>query len=228
MNDVPKLIIFDLFDTILDKEWFDYDKLLDCLYDRYFGAFDREILTEWASEFRRNNMLDRNTTNKETSFTDQLMYYEIKSGIRYPEEYESIEWELFRICRGEKVGRHVPEILDYLKSKGYSLAILSNSIFSSKCLTKYLETFGLSQYFDMIYSSADLKMRKPSPLVFNRVCTDFKVNPRDTWFIGNNREKDYQGAKNAGLKAVYYNRLGNECEGYSVSDLIELKTIMGR
>lgn len=35
MAKTPDLVIFDLFDTILDKEWFDYDRVLEYLHDRY-------------------------------------------------------------------------------------------------------------------------------------------------------------------------------------------------
>lgn len=227
MTKTSKLIIFDLFDTILDKVWFDYDKVLDCLHDRYFGTFEKESVCGWASEFRRENMLDRNITNKEVSFIDQLLYFEEKSGIRFPDEYSSIEWDVFNICRSERIGHNVPEILDHLMTKGYFLAILSNSIFSSGCLSKYLESFGLLHYFDKVYSSADLKFRKPSLVVFKRVCDDFEVEPSDAWFVGNNWEKDYIGSKNAGLNAVYYNRLGDQRDGLEVSDLIELKGIVG-
>ncbi|MPM79024.1 hypothetical protein SDC9_126040 [bioreactor metagenome] len=77
-----------------------------------------------------------------------------------------------------------------------------------------------------MYSSADLGIRKPSSLAFLRVCDDFGAIPEDTWFVGNNKEKDVLGAKNAGLKAVYYYRIGDGYDGYRVSDLIELKEII--
>lgn len=226
MAKTPDLVIFDLFDTILDKEWFDYDRVLEYLHDRYFVGFSREEVNNWAMEFRKIRMMDRNVTHKESSFTEQLAYYEEKSGIRYPDDYKSIECEIFRICRKETIGKHVAEVLEYLKAENHPLAILSNSIFSSDCLKKYLGSFDLSRYFDGVYSSADLGIRKPSSLAFLRVCDDFGAIPEDTWFVGNNKEKDVLGAKNAGLKAVYYYRIGDGYDGYRVSDLIELKEII--
>ncbi len=226
MGESPGLIVFDLFDTILDKVWFDYDMVLGYLHGRYFAGFGRDELNRWASDYRRLRMADRNETFRESSFIDQLAYYEERSGTGYPDDLANIEREAFRLCRGERVGKHVPDILGYLKERGHPLAILSNSIFSSGCLTGYLESFGLSGYFDRVYSSADLGVRKPSPSAFLRICEVFGTEPGDTWFVGNNREKDVKGAANAGLKAVYYDRIGDGYEGYRISDLIELKEII--
>ncbi len=226
MGKTPDLVIFDLFDTILDKEWFDYDKVLEYLHDRYFARFTKEEVNDWALEFRKLRMMDRNKTHRESSFTDQLAYYEKKSGVNYPDDYKSIEWEIFHICREEKIGNHVVDILSHLKEKNHPLAILSNSIFSSGCLNRYLESFDLLSYFDKVYSSADLGIRKPSSVAFLRVCDEFGIAPENAWFVGNNKEKDVLGARNAGLKAVYYDRIGDGYDGYHVSDLIELKKII--
>ncbi len=226
MGGASELVIFDLFDTILDKVWFDYDKALDYLYTRYLTGISRDELNDWAKEYRRLHMMDRNETHRESSFINQLAFYEDKSGIRHTEDYKTIEWDTFRICREERIGNHASEILEHLKANGHPLAILSNSIFSSECLTRYLGSFGLSKYFDRVYSSADMGIRKPSVSAFHRVCEGFGVNPSDTWFVGNNREKDVQGAMNAGLKAVYYDRSGEGYDGFRITDLIELKQII--
>lgn len=222
-----KLVVFDLFDTILDKVWFNYDLVLDTLHRQYFNQYDKECLVRWADQFRNENMLDRDITNVESSFIDQLRFYEIISGVRYDRDYTEVEWDVFRACRDEKVGVHVIETLDYLKSKEYKLAVLSNSIFSAKCLDRYLKSFNLSDYFDKVYSSADLKVRKPSSESFRHVCQDFGADPAEVWFVGNNLEKDYEGAMNAGLRPVLYDRTGRSHADHTIHDLLEIKMIMG-
>jgi len=226
MGKSSELVIFDLFETILDKEWFDYGKVLEYLHGKYFAGFSRADVDNWASDYRSLRMADRNETGRESGFIDQLKYYEERSGTRYPDDYDIIERDVFPVCRGERVGNHVPEALEHLKSRGHPLAILSNSIFSSGCLIGYLESFGLSKYFDRVFSSADLGVRKPFPSAFHQVCGVFGADPKETWFVGNNKEKDVKGAANAGLKAVYYDRVGDGYDGYCVSDLKELKEII--
>ena len=62
MND--KIIIFDLFDTLLDKVWFDYDRGLAYLADNYFDCRYDELKL-YAKEYRECFMLDRNKTYRE-------------------------------------------------------------------------------------------------------------------------------------------------------------------
>jgi len=183
-------------------------------------------LNSWAAEYRSRFLMDRDETMTEHSFTDQLRFYEQKSGIDCSDGYGDIEWGAFRACREERVGPNVPEAIESLESSGHRIAILSNSIFSADCLLRYLDLFGLGRHFDRVFSSADLGIRKPSPHVFLHVCAEFEKEPSDVWFIGNNLEKDVHGASGAGLNAIYYNRVDDECEGYSVKDLLEVRDII--
>ncbi|MDE7439356.1 MAG: HAD-IA family hydrolase [Clostridia bacterium] len=199
MND--KIVLFDLFDTLLIKVWFDYDKALNYLSDKYFGRKDE--LLRLAEEYREKFMLNRNVTHLETSFCEQLKYYENHLGIKLSKSYSGVEWEAFSICREEKLADGATELLTYLKEHGYKLAVLSNSIFSSATLKKYLDKFGLLSFFDDVISSADIGYRKPSPKAFNAVLGQLgaKAN-RNVFFIGNKTDKDYDGAKEAGLTPV--------------------------
>lgn len=199
MND--KIVLFDLFDTLLIKVWFDHDKALNYLADKYFGH--KEKLFRIAREYREKYMLNRNETHLETSFYHQLEYYEKRFGMKISVPYCDVEWEAFSICREEKLADGAIELLSYLKSRGYRLAILSNSIFSAATLKKYLDKFGLSSYFEEVVSSADIQYRKPSPKAFDCVLNKLGVKAsREIYFIGNKIDKDYDGAKEAGLNPI--------------------------
>lgn len=196
-----KIVIFDLFDTLLIKVWFDFDKALSYLADRYFGQ--KEELFRLAKEYREKFMLERNKTHLETNFSDQLKYYENSLGIKLSKSYNDIEWETFSICREEKLADGAIELLSYLKSRGYKLAILSNSIFSAETLKKYLNQFGLLSYFEEVVSSADIQYRKPSIKAFDHILNKLGVKAsRDIFFVGNKIDKDYDGAREAGLNPI--------------------------
>lgn len=199
MND--KIVLFDLFDTLLQKVWFGYNKALDYLADAYFGQKDK--LYAFAEEYRNKYMLNRNETHIETSFTDQLKYYEIKLNKSLSKPYREVEWEAFTACREESIADGAKELLEYLKGRGYTLAVLSNSIFSAGTLKKYLEKFGLLDYFKEVISSADIGNRKPSSKAFISVLDKLGVKAStNIHFIGNKIDKDYEGAKSAGLTPV--------------------------
>ena len=87
-----KTIIFDLFDTLLDKVWFDYNRGLTYLADTYFDN-KREELRLFADEYRERFMLERNETQLETSFINQLEFYERKFEKALSKPYDEIEWE---------------------------------------------------------------------------------------------------------------------------------------
>ena len=196
-----KIVLFDLFDTLLMKVWFDYDKALDYLSDKYFGSKDE--LFRLAKEYREKYMLNRNESYLETSFSDQLRYYENHLGIKLSKPYCEVEWETFSVCRRESIADGATELLTYLKEHGYKLAVLSNSIFSSAALKKYLDKFRLAHYFDEVVSSADIRYRKPSEKAFNYVLEKLGAKAsRNIYFIGNKPDKDYEGARAIGLTPV--------------------------
>ena len=197
-----KIIIFDLFDTLLDKVWFDYDKGLSYLAEKYFDHRCDE-LKRYAEEYRERFMLDRNETQREKSFFDQLAFYENKFGKKPLKSRDEIEWEVFSICREERLAVGAKSLLGYLFDRGYTLAVLSNSIFSSKTLKKYMAEFGIEQYFTEVVSSADIIYRKPSVEAFRFILNKLGVPPSpEIYFIGNKLDKDAMGALDAGLTSI--------------------------
>lgn len=195
------VVLFDLFDTLLIKVRFDYSKALDYLADKYFER--KNELFELAREYREKYMLNRNVTHLETSFVEQLEYYENHLGIKLNKPYCDAEWEAFNVCREERLADGATELLKYLKERGYKLAVLSNSIFSSATLKKYMDKFGILSFFDEVVSSADIHYRKPSPKAFNAVLKSLGVQASNNMhFIGNKFDNDYEGARAAGLTPV--------------------------
>lgn len=218
-----KIIIFDLFDTLLDKVWFDYDKGLSFLADKYFD-YRIDELKLYAKEYRERFMLDRNETQCEKSFFDQLAFYENKFGKKLLKSRDEIEWEVFSVCREERLAVGAKSLLSYLSGRGYTLAVLSNSIFSSKTLKKYMAEFGIEQYFTEVVSSADITYRKPSGEAFQFVLNTLGVSPSpEIYFIGNKLDKDAMGALDAGLTPILISKEAVIAPCIILQDLNEVK-----
>lgn len=219
-----RVIIFDLFDTILDKVWFDYDKVLDYLLSDCFVGVSKDKIEELARCYREKYMLNRNETSIEVSFVDQLKFFEENLGQSIGKDYQEVEWKAFLCCRQEVVVEKATEVLEYFKERGYKLAVLSNSIFSSSTLRAYLEKFGLEKYFDVVESSADIKIRKPAQAAFGFVLEKLGVvASEDIFFVGNSLQKDVNGANSAGLKPIFINKEEDVYSGISVFSLYEVK-----
>lgn len=111
--------------------------------------------------------------------------------------------QLFRICSIEylRLYPYVPEALALLREKGYRLWLLSNA---QHVFTAYeLRSLGLGGQLDGIYISSDYGCRKPDVRFYNALLTEQKLNPETCLMIGNDRETDIAGAKNAGMDTLY-------------------------
>ena len=111
--------------------------------------------------------------------------------------------QLFRICSIEyvKLYPHVLEALSMLRKKGYRLWLLSNA---QRVFTAYeLRHLGLGEQLDGIYISSDYRCRKPDIRFYQALLEEQKLNPEKCLMIGNDRETDIAGAKNAGLDTLY-------------------------
>lgn len=92
------------------------------------------------------------------------------------------------------------EVLKYLKSKGYKLAIITNKKHS---LSEYaLDILGIREYFDLIIACDDVKEHKPHPEGVYKALKALKcANLKEALYIGDNRS-DYLTAYNAKMDCV--------------------------
>ncbi|MHA1729808.1 MAG: HAD family hydrolase [Promethearchaeota archaeon] len=98
-------------------------------------------------------------------------------------------------------------VLKTLTEKNFKLGILSNHPHHS-FIKKILEKHKLTKYFQIILSSAELGMRKPSQEVFKRALNnlDCKNQPEFCVMVGDEPASDILGAYNAGMKTVLVKR----------------------
>ena len=72
----------------------------------------------------------------------------------------------------------VREILDYCKEKGIRMAIASSS--KRYVIDSCLKNAGITDYFDYIVSSEDVKQTKPDPEIFLKAIEHFDVEKNET------------------------------------------------
>ncbi len=111
--------------------------------------------------------------------------------------------QLFRILSIEyvKLYPHALDALAMLRKKGYRLWLLSNA---QRVFTAYeLRHLGLGEQLDGIYISSDYRCRKPDIRFYQALLEEQKLSPEKCLMIGNDRETDIAGAKNAGLATLY-------------------------
>ena len=111
--------------------------------------------------------------------------------------------QLFRISSIEyiRLYPHVLTALAALRKKGYRLWLLSNA---QAIFTAYeLRHLQLDTVFDGMYLSSDYRCRKPDIRFFRALIDEQKLDVDRCLFIGNDRNTDIAGAKNAGMATLY-------------------------
>lgn len=143
----------------------------------------------------------------------------------YPEEFIYKVTKKWANCVPEKIDENIIKILEYLKTK-YELVILTDWYGDQQ--TERLEKIDILKYFEHVYS-ADKTKRKPFKEAFMQAIGDNK--PEECIMIGDNFERDIQGAVTAGLQAIWYNpnnktEITKDIEYYEISNLKEVNTIL--
>jgi 2-haloalkanoic acid dehalogenase type II len=97
-----------------------------------------------------------------------------------------------------------PDVPDALRALGrdFRLGVIANA--DHDYLTRCLDRHGLR--FHAVVDSETARCYKPEPWVFHNACTTLAVPPAEAMMVGDTPETDVDGARRAGLQAVWLNR----------------------
>ena len=104
-------------------------------------------------------------------------------------------------------------VLHALKEMGYNLGLICNTG-STPGVTQrvFLERAGLARFFDTMTFSDEERLSKPSTEIFQRTLERLGATPDRTVHVGDHPVNDVEGAKRAGLRAIWVRREGKEVE----------------
>jgi putative hydrolase of the HAD superfamily len=124
--------------------------------------------------------------------------------IAYEHFAEAGVWELY------------PEVVDVLEKlqPRFQLAVMSN--FDAR-LRFILGHLGISKYFAHVFISSELGADKPDPEIFCRAVKLIDLKPNQVLHVGDDSERDWKAAAEAGLSVFKLDRQRN-----SLRDLLKL------
>ncbi len=93
--------------------------------------------------------------------------------------------------------------LHHWKSQDVDLGILSN--FDSR-IHRVVEVLNLSDFFSSITISTEAGAAKPDFKIFEIALKKHDCLPQAAWHVGDSYKEDYEGAKAAGLRAIWLKR----------------------
>jgi putative hydrolase of the HAD superfamily len=91
--------------------------------------------------------------------------------------------------------------LQTLRDHGKKLGVITNG--GVRRQQRKLDSLGLATMFDVTLFSESEQISKPAAVIFQRAMECCGVTPVESVFVGDNPEADIQGARNAGLFAIW-------------------------
>lgn len=134
---------------------------------------------------------------------------EFIAAIGYPDSAVEPFKHAFRAAWG-KTHTLVPEaeeMLETLKNKGYRLFAASNSF--GHLQRSRLEQAGILHYFEDTFISMDIGYDKPDIRFYQEALRRAGLKSGEVLMIGDSMTTDIEGAKNAGIDALFFDRRNN-------------------
>ena len=97
----------------------------------------------------------------------------------------------------------VQQVLEYWRDQGIDLGVLSN--FDTR-IHSVLQALNLAEFFTSVTISTEVGAAKPEKKVFQAALNKHNCLASLAWHIGDSFREDYQGAKAAGLRAIWLKR----------------------
>jgi len=130
--------------------------------------------------------------------------------------------ELAKTYRAIRSQKHVlfPEVPHVLKDlqPQYRMGIITNGV--PDLQWEKIVSTGIDSFFDSVVISVEAGIAKPDPAIFRIALEQMDVQKDQTLMVGNNPERDVDGARNAGIKSVWINRDGAETDKDHLPDYI--------
>jgi putative hydrolase of the HAD superfamily len=146
------------------------------------------------------------------------------SSVLSADKWEQMPRFLAEMYRG--ISRHrlqlypnVKPLLDELYSR-FALAVVSDG--QSVWAIPEMRAVGIESYFDPIIISGDFGFRKPDKRLFEAALSELRLAPENVIFVGNDMYRDIFGARQVGMKTVFFssNQGRKEMEGVNPDYII--------
>ena len=172
-------------------------KPFDLPYEKMMSLF--ELASEGKKPWYKN-------VDDEREFNKRY-YYHLLVGEGVTENLESHALILFKElwCNNDRLlFPETIEVLEYFKSKGYKIGVISDT---SPSLELTLQQLDISKYFTSFTASSLVGASKPSPIIFNAALTAQGVTAAESLYVD-----DYfveaDGAREQGFTAFLIDRTG--------------------
>ena len=193
-----KAVVFDAYGTL-----FDVNSAAERCKNKignYWEAFANFWRTTQLEYTWLRSLMERHKDFwqiTEDSLDKSMKVFKIKSEMRN---------ELLNLYKVLSPYPEVKKVLQHLKKRNLKLAILSNG--TPALLDQLVNSNGLDDFFDDIFSIEEVKIYKPNKKVYDLPCKKYNLSSKEITFLSANTW-DVSGGGNYGYNAIWVNRAKN-------------------
>lgn len=229
------VVIFDLFGTVLKEETHDWKAGLNHIFENYLASDDFDKVLDLTKTFKEAHMSNRSITYKEPKMVDLLILMQDNFGFKQDVTIKEIEYAFLDNSRTVSLADGVRDVFDYLKNEKVEIYIMSNTIYSSETIQRYLDKLNVGSYITRVFTSSDFGYRKPHKdfynYVYSEVNYDNSNDRKDIVFIGDSLTKDAIAGREFGFRTVLIsddqeNTYYNDMKIKVVKDMFKFKQFL--
>lgn len=207
--------IFDFYGTLVDietdEESKDVWKKISYYMGYQGGFYDPEVIQESYKKYiKKYEGRIKGTEYPDFDIVDVFYKLYKDGGIKVSPQIARQTARAFRAITTNSVGVYesVIETLEKLKEQKKTLYLISNA--QRAFIRPELKMLDLKKYFDKVYISSDMQMRKPEPKILEMVMEENKMKKKETIFIGNDYGIDIKMANKIGIDSLYIQTLTSD------------------
>lgn len=136
---------------------------------------------------------------------------------KFDERAEFLFTELW--CNNDRLPfPEVIEVLEYFKSNGYKMGVISDT---SPSLEYTLQQLHLARYFTSFTASSIVGAGKPSPIIFNAALASLGVSAEDSIYV-DDYDVEADGAREQGFTSFLIDRTGINKKPWTITSLTQI------
>ena len=204
-------IFFDLVNTLWDhrknavltlEELFQRKEISEkynILFHEFHAKYDEINEDLWVKI--RDGIIDKDFLRKHR-FYDTFLHFDVDDfELAQIFEHQFLD----EIIAYNELIKGSMEILEYLKSKNYTIHIISNGF--HEVTHRKIDGSGIRKYVDTVTSADDVNVRKPNPRIFEYALNQANAAKSESILIGDDWIADIEGARNFGIEVIFFNAL---------------------
>ena len=216
----------------LDHTLWDFDRNSKMAYSQIFEEEQLELdLEEFIAVYEPLNLKFWKRFRESEITKEQLRYQRLKDtfdACNYKVEDDHInryaDLYLDYLPNHNHLFPNCLELLDTLKHN-FELHIITNGF--DEVQARKMENSGLLPYFKYVLTAETAGIKKPDPAIFERAMKDTGARTDNSVMIGDSYEADILGARNAGLRTIWFTNDSTQAGKESiVADLKEIQSLL--